>query len=473
MIICPILSLVKWGGIYYTLVMDNDKFYASIAGSLKSAGITGGGIVVGLSGGADSVALLHALNSLKSALRLKIYAAHLNHGIRGDEADDDERYCAELCAGLGIELLCEKTDVPAYRELSGKTLEQAARDVRYVFLRRAKAHFNADYIAVAHHMNDNAESILLHLIRGSGLSGLTGMELKRGDIIRPLLHLKRRDIEEYVNVNGLDYRTDSTNLVADGSRNVLRLMLVPTIEERLNPKFTESLVSTAELLSEDEAFLTETAQNALLSAKRDGGYDRAVLSKLARPIKSRAIRLALAASGVDTDVERKHIDEICRLLSAKTGASLDIPHTSVHISNELICFGKRTLPESYSLPMNIGGKTITPCGTVYAELAEGAPPAKRQPDAFYLDASVTGTELTVRSRQSGDRFHPLGAPGTKKLKDWMIDKKLPRDARNVPLVCRGNEIFCVLGHTVSEKVRVTKKTSAYLKISFDKNEHLL
>lgn len=212
-------------------------------------------VLVGLSGGADSVTLLHVLLKIAPERGFELCAAHLNHGIRGAEAYHDQHFVEELCKGLGVPLVCEGLDIPGIARAEGKTLEQAAREKRYEFFHRAAKELGADKIAVAHHMDDQAESIMLHLIRGSGLKGLMGMEPAYGDIIRPLLWARRREIEEYAADNGLKYCTDSTNLERDASRNRIRLDLIPYIQDNLNPCFVEGLCSMGELLRQDEEYL--------------------------------------------------------------------------------------------------------------------------------------------------------------------------------------------------------------------------
>ena len=227
-------------------------------------------VLVGLSGGADSVALLHVLLKIAPERGFELCAAHLNHGIRGAEAYHDQRFVEELCGQLGVPLVCEQLDIPGIARAEGKTLEQAAREKRYEFFHRAAGELGADKIAVAHHMDDQAESIMLHLIRGSGLKGLMGMEPAYGNIIRPLLRARRREIEEYAADNGLSYCTDSTNLERDASRNRIRLDLIPYIQENLNPCFVEGLCSMGELLRQDEEYLDGLARLHRLAAGRCG-----------------------------------------------------------------------------------------------------------------------------------------------------------------------------------------------------------
>ena len=305
-------------------------------------------VLIGLSGGGDSVALLHILKSLCTRLDFTICAAHLNHGIRGEAAHEDAEFVHDFCDFYGIRVYGGYADIPRLARQRGETLEQAGRMLRYDFLEEAKAFFGADKIAVAHHMDDQAESILLHLVRGSGLRGLCGMAPRRGDIIRPLLCLSKAEIESYLANENLPYCTDATNFIAEGTRNKLRLETIPYLKRDFNPRLVPSLCAMGEMLSEDESYLCQIAERELNAARREGGFDRAALSKLPRPILSRCIRAALNEIGALTDAERGHIDSIIRLISARTGARIEIPGADVWTSYELICFGRMgaaALPE--------------------------------------------------------------------------------------------------------------------------------
>ncbi|MBQ2661333.1 MAG: hypoxanthine phosphoribosyltransferase [Clostridia bacterium] len=432
----------------------------------------GQGVVVGLSGGADSVALLVSLLACSKKMELSVYAAHLNHCIRGESAKADEQFVRELCEFYGVPLFCESIDVPYLASRNGETLEQAGRNVRYDFLERARIKFGADKIAVAHHMDDQAESIMLHLTRGSGLLGLGGMQVKRGNIIRPLLFVRRAQIEAYLAENGIVYHTDETNLVADSSRNKLRLEVIPYIEKNMNSAIVPTLCRLGELLRRDEDYLDAEAKEALNRARRGAGFDRKMISALHFAIKSRVIRLALAEIGAVTDIEFIHIESIIALLDARTGARLDLPQCQAWISYDKIFFGRIKSGEEFSYPLIIGGVTRTPLGTFEAKLIDMCR-IEENPYVAYLDADeAEKLELCVRTRKQGDRFFPLGAPGTKKLKDFFIDKKVPREERGMALVCAGNEVCFVPGFTISENLKVNENTKKILCIKYYDNKSI-
>ena len=412
-------------------------------------------VLIGLSGGGDSVALLHILKSLCARLDFTICAAHLNHGIRGEAAHEDAEFVHDLCDFYGIRAYGGYADIPRLARQRGETLEQAGRMLRYDFLEEAKAFFGADKIAVAHHMDDQAESILLHLVRGSGLRGLCGMAPRRGDIIRPLLCLSKAEIESYLTNENLPYCTDATNFIAEGTRNKLRLETIPYLKRDFNPRLVESLCAMGEMLSEDESYLCQIAENELNAARREGGFDRAALNKLPRPILSRCIRAALNEIGALTDAERGHIDSIIKLLSARTGARIEIPGADVWTSYELICFGhyiKQTgeweQAETYRVP---------PCA---------ATDRPRDRYTACIDADKLPADTLIRQRRAGDRFHRINAPGSKKLKDAYIDAKLPREKRDFALIASGRDVLFAPGLGAAESIKLNVNSKNAVKIEF-------
>lgn len=427
----------------------------------------GDSVLVAISGGPDSVALLYVLMSLAPSMDFRVSAAHLNHGIRDEAADSDEAFVRELCEFMGVPLYVERADVPAIAKEKGWTLEQAGREERYAFFHRIKAEMHADRIAVAHHMDDQAESILLHLTRGTGLAGLVGMVPMRDDIIRPLLFVRRGDVEEYLSEEGLAYCVDASNLETGSTRNRLRLDLIPYVEEYINPAFVDTLCSMGELLFRDESYLQQLAHEALEGARCGNGFERGRLRTLPLPLLTRALREALREAGAKTDIERVHIERLIELLDARTGARLQLPGLEAGVSYDLLYFGSGSKEEiePFELPLVVPGTTKTPLGSFVSEYVPAPESFGNDRNIAYVDArSLSGA--VIRLRRDGDRIYPVGAPGRKKLKDYFIDRKVPRSERVLPLLCKGEEALFVPGFCTAEQTRITAHTKEVLRIEY-------
>ena len=429
----------------------------------------GGSVLAALSGGADSVALLSVLCRLAPRYGWRVSAAHFNHGIRGTEADEDELFCRDLCEAKGVPFYSEKANVPKYAKENGLSLETAGRLMRYDFLERIRVRTGTELIATAHHMNDNAESVFLHLLRGSGLAGLLGIKPRRDNIIRPLLCASREEIEEYLESNDLPYRTDRTNLVPEGSRNRIRLELLPYIEKHINPAIVPTLCNMSELLLKDEEFLMSEALKAYERAKAEDGLIRTEVAQLPYPIRTRVIRIALAEAGAIVDIERVHIDAISELLTARTGARLSLPNIDAWTSYDLLKFGSPKRAEEFSVPVR-EGLIGTPLGVFRVEMVEGTDGFTRSRDVCFIDLDKLRElpePLVIRTRLEGDRFMPVGAPGRRKLKEYLIDRKVEREKRGeIPLIASGSEVLFVTGLAASEVTKVDETTRRMLRAEY-------
>ncbi|MBR0136612.1 MAG: tRNA lysidine(34) synthetase TilS [Clostridia bacterium] len=426
-------------------------------------------VLIGLSGGADSVALMKLLTRLAPKYGWNIRAAHFNHGIRGVGAEEDELFCRNLCEEMGVNFYSETADVPTYARENGLSIETAGRMLRYEFLERTAKKTGCGVISTAHHMDDNAESIMLHLIRGSGLSGLTGMKPKRDMLIRPLLSCRKEELEAFLETEGILYRTDETNLIPEGSRNRVRLDIVPYLEKHINPAIVPTLCGMADLLAQDEAYLSTEAEKALEQTRSGDGFLREKIAALPYPIKTRVIRMALAEAGALVDIERVHVEAVIELLEARTGAMLTLPKVEAWTSYDLIKFGRITRAEAFTIPLK-PGLISTPLGLFKVDITNGTEGFTKDPGVAFLDMDkVDAMEYppVIRTRLDGDRFHPVGAPGKKKLKDYLIDRKVDRTKRDeIPLIACGSEVLFVTGYAASESTKVDENTARMLRAQF-------
>lgn len=419
-------------------------------------------VLVALSGGADSTALLLSFHELFQEGKIRgVFAAHLNHGIRGETAERDLRFCESLCERLSIPIATETADVPKRARERGESLEQAAREVRYDFLERARICFGANVIATAHHSDDQAETILINLMRGSGTSGLCGMKPRSGFIIRPMLKLSRAEILSFLAEREEAYCEDETNAEQTATRNRVRHLLMPMLES-FNPAIAKSLCKTAELLCQDDAFLNAAAQEAERELLSGEGLDRAGLAELPKAISSRIVRKRLYA--LDGNVSEMDIRRVSALCEAQTGTAIELPGGfSAWTDATALYFGKRPEAREYETRFNPEGETNTPWGTWKSERVTCWQPTTNRLEA-YLDAQKLPKDLVVRSRRAGDRFFPLGAPGEKKLSDVLTDKKIAKEQRDLPLLASEHDIYFACGLTVSERAKVTPDTREILHI---------
>jgi tRNA(Ile)-lysidine synthase len=421
-------------------------------------------VLVALSGGADSTALLLSLKTLQEEGKVGgLFAAHLNHGIRGTFAERDQRFCEALCRELGIPLQTETCDAPAYAKQTGKTLEEAARELRYSFLERARIACGASVIATAHHADDQAETVLLHLLRGSGTGGLGGMKPRNGLIVRPLLQTTRAEILAYLAEQHAAYCEDETNARNDASRNRIRNELLPILSS-YNPAIAEALCRTAALCAEDDALLERLADEAEETIQQDDGLSRDRLAALPLALKSRVVRKRIFA--LDSTVSEPDIRRVLALLEANTGTRIELTG-GYHAWTDATTLRIGRYPETleYCVAFVPEGKTITPRGAIVSErVISWHKPADGNEAFLALDALPEG--LCVRSRNPADRFFPLGAPGERLLSDVLTDRKIPKEKRDLPLLCAGNQVLYVAGLGISERVKVQPGTREMLHILY-------
>ncbi len=450
----------------------------------------GDAVVVAVSGGPDSLALLHALVALTSEYGLRLVVAHLDHRLRGEEGRADAAFVRDVAAGLGLEAVIGEADVAALAARRRQGTEEAAREARYDFLSRVAAEHGCVKVAVGHNQNDQAETVLMRLIYGSGPDGLVGMAPSRllgaVRLIRPLFDVTRGEIEAYCGELGLRPRHDRTNEDPTYLRNRVRRELLPLLEERYNPGVVRGLAGLAARMADESQVLRAlTAQAYARLAVETGDEEvRLDLDRLAAEpmaIRRRLIRRAVARAGA-ARLSAERVAAILELAAGgRTGAVVELAdgYGAVREASALVigpvAAGTGLLTE-HRLPLP-GRVDLPEAGlAITSEIL----PAERFPgeagvgrDEAFLDAEAvaakTGNDLRVRSRRPGDAFHPEGAPGARKLKDFLIDAKVPRRRRDrVPLVVGGPEndvIVWVAGWRIDEAFRVGPQTRRIVHLS--------
>jgi tRNA(Ile)-lysidine synthase len=415
-----------------------------------SAGET---LVVALSGGADSVSLTDVLTTLSRRMGFRVVAAHLDHGLRPDSAED-AAFCQRLCRELGLELRLGQADVRARSRRDHLSLEDAARRERYTFLRKVQKEEGAAAIAVAHTRDDQAETLLLRLLRGSGATGLSAMRQKRDSVIRPLLGVSRQAVRRHLATRQLGFREDPTNADPAHLRNRVRHELLPLLETRFNPGIRETLAQTASLLADEAALLGELADAVWQRAGRvDGAVAvvmRSVLAREPKPLVRLVLRHALAEAGGLRGVSAGHVEKLASLVcsSSASGRRLPLPGgREAQVTFDELRLGQRPTPaRSFALKVTVPGRVDLPDGTaLFAEAARG--PAVSNGKTVVVAAPADGHDLVVRTRRPGDRVRYRGREIS--LKRFLVNRRVGAFRREgLPLVAAGSQVLFVPGEAV-------------------------
>ncbi len=450
----------------------------AIEAALLRAGVrTGTSILIGLSGGADSVALTCAMLELRNVLALRIVAAHLNHRIRGAESDRDEEFVRRMCARLGIELIVERAD-GLDASISNANLEERARDARRVFLLRVASRVQADFVALGHHRDDQAETVLMRLMRGAGAAGMAAMaERGQGRLIRPMLSLSRAEIRDYLGACRISFVEDSSNSSRDILRNRIRSDLLPMLERDYAPGLGERLVELASEMRSLDELVTEIAAHELDAIRVSGGaLDVSGFGAVNRAVQAVVIRLYLAERmGSLRRVSRAHIEAVRALiLEGGPSNSIDLPggwraEREYNLFRLVSAHERKAGAPVLSAAIAADGITIVEAAGFKFQASTIAAADASMPDslsvAMFDAAKIADAGLVARNFMKGDRIHPMGMRGTRKVQDVFVDRKLPRARReHFPVVTVGDTIAWLPGLARADCALVTKATETILRV---------
>lgn len=405
--------------------------------------------LVALSGGADSVALLFILREAG----YRVHAAHCNFHLRGDEADRDEAFCVSLCERLGIELHRVHFDTRTYAELHKVSIEMAARELRYKWFEQLRTDIGAAGICVAHHRDDTVETVLMNLVRGTGLRGLCGIQPRHGFILRPLLGVSREEIEAYLANKGQEFVTDSTNLKADVVRNKIRLNILPMLRE-LNPAVSENIQRTAEYMTEAQRVLDSITESC---------KDRKLLdlNELTKYGSSEYVVFEwLKNYGFNgTQIDQIMNAETGSIFTSTTGNDLLVDRQRLIVEPSLKPMGKMVIPEEGNYIIGNSTFRIRKCSSYIS----------KQKDLATLDASKVLFPLTVRRVEEGDRMVPFGMKGSKLLSDMMTDLKMTvfEKRRQLVVVDAQGLVVWAVGLRTDQRVAVTEDTTEVLEMALN------
>ena len=460
---------------------------------IEKQGLTQGPetLLVGVSGGPDSVCLLHLLHQLEETLGLNLHVAHLNHMLRGAASDADARYVSRLAQRLGLGATVEGRDVLAYKKEHRLSLEEAARQVRYDFFAQVAESRGTRRIALGHTADDQVETILMHLVRGSGVAGLRGMRpitwwrvpASGGSlmVIRPLLEVAREETEAYCKAHDLAPRSDFSNFSLDYTRNRFRYQLVPLLQS-FNPNFRAALLRTARAAADELSFVEEQLSSVWDKVVTEQPYglvlDTGATVALHPALQQHLLRRAVEELLGDlSDIGATHIEKMVQALLKPAGKRLSLPRGLVFYVGYDTCLVARGDIDTCPFPpvegerrLHLDGETILPGWRVHSAITSSVPQnADSSGFKAYLDLDGVGNAIFIRQRRAGDRFQPLGMAQPKKLQDFMVDAKIPREWRDcVPLVCSPKQILWVVGWRIDDRAKVTNSTKQVLRLEFER-----
>jgi tRNA(Ile)-lysidine synthase len=406
-------------------------------------------VAVALSGGKDSVCLLHLLLSLREELNITVKAVHIDHSIRGKDSENDANFVKNYCEKLGVLVKVFKVDAPLYSKQNNLSLEQGARALRYGVFKSVLDSGFANLVATAHHKNDNFESLLFNIFRGTGLKGAGGIPSKNGEIVRPLLSVTREEIDRYVQENNLPFTQDLTNFSSEFSRNYIRNEIVPKIVERF-PNAVNAGAKFSAICKEEDEFLQKLSSDII--TQKDG--------KVYIPLSSdgvlvkRAIILALSRLGLEKDYEYVHVLDVFNLKDLQSGAKITLPKSIVAQKeyDYAVLYIDNEQKNQNLYPFGVGAFDFD--GDIFEISSIGG--------SLKFDGDKIPNGAVIRTRRDGDVFKKFGG-GTKKLKEFLIDKKIPLSKRDkLPLIAKDNTVYLIFGVEISDDIKITSKTTNVL-----------
>mgnify|MGYP001289211105 CR=1 FL=1 len=449
-------------------------------------------IIVGVSGGADSVCLLHILYNLYKDTDIELIGVHVNHGIRGDDANKDEAFVKKLCDDMSIELKTYHYDVIQIAKDQGLSEEEAGRKIRYKSFIKTSKENQCNKVAIAHNKNDNAETFLFNLFRGSGIKGLTGidpmvtMKTDAGNmtIIRPLLFISREEIEDYLSSEGVEYQTDQTNLSDLYTRNKIRNRIMSYVNENINSKATQHITSAAKILAETYRFIDKYTEEcfSLIVKKSERSYEYLVnqLEEEDIIIQKEIIRRILGKlAGKLKDIEAKHVEDVLSLGNKQVGRRIDLPYGMIALKeyDKVKIYIKQDLQEAVQVrnkevvpvKIKVPGRTYIKNQDIYIDTEvhnyNKNEPFPKNSCMKWFDYDKIENTLILRTRKTGDYLQINSEGGRKKLKDYFMDLKIPKVERDSKLlIADGNHILWIIGNgnRISENYKISDNTNHIL-----------
>ncbi len=438
---------------------------------------SGDSVLAALSGGPDSVALLHVLTKLRNKYKLKLYAIYINHQIRTKAALKEDKFCRNLCADWKVEYRCVAQNIPKLSKILRKGIEETARDFRYEQFDVIAQELGCNKIALGHHIDDRVETVLFRILRGTGRTGLQGMPIQRGKYIRPLFDVAKVDILKYLRKNKIRFCVDQSNTKVDYTRNFIRNQILPLVRRKINSNVETAILNLIDNVADEENFLEQIVEQSykdcvsrtpagklVLALNKFNGYDLWVKRRLVR-------RCIVNISGTKTYPDKVTVDRVLEVINGeKAAAALPNKIRCQKKNGELYIF--RVQKQSFSKELNLSGQTSIgtngytfKTGILHSRIEIGD--RTRQSSKVIVDFDKLSPPLLVRNIATGDKFQPLGLAGTKKVGDYLTDRKVNVLVRDeIPVVTDSKGIIWLAGYEIDERVKIDSNTKRALKIEY-------
>lgn len=428
-------------------------------------------ILVALSGGPDSVFALNFLFKYRRKFKVGLFAVHFNHQLRGKESDEDEIFCEKICEELSVPFYSSSLDVKSFAKEHKLSIEEAARNLRYKNLDELARDFDCTKIVTAHNQNDNTETVLLNILSGTGVSGFSGIPIKRGNIIRPLLAVTKEEILEYLKKNRIPFRIDSSNLSDDFKRNYLRNQIIPKLKEQINPALDSAVFRSSKSI---ESFLAHVRKKAASLEKKfvvDQKNKVLISLKLfdepGENITGEVLKKILRTN-FNHEFDYKDFVKILSLKEKQKGKSVELSkNIAAQRETDTIVIGKKENSGKNSSKKIEAGRTVTVSGKkINIEKIKSVDINLKHPaNIEYIDASELADVFILRKWKNGDKFIPLGMKGTKKVSDFLTDQRIPSaEKKNQLVLLNRNKIVWVVGLRIDERFKITKGTKEAYKL---------
>jgi len=427
-------------------------------------------VLITLSGGPDSVFALHFFIKYQKKYKIKLAAVHINHNLRGIDSDNDEKFCRRLCKENGIELFVQSVNVKELKRINKQSTEEAARELRYRVFNELSVEHSFDKIVTAHNQSDNTETVLLNLIKGTGLSGLSGIPVKRESIIRPMLSLSKEKILDYLVKNNIKYRIDASNKSEEYQRNILREKIISVVKEKINPALDETVFRSSSIVKQSRTIIDERIdeiiKDKIIFSEREIVLPISLNGKYGEEITREVLKKSLSRF-FNFETGAKDIFKVCSLFGKQAGKSVELKNgisayrerdeikISPVIEDEKVY--KKISPGS---SVKIGNKKLLISFTGIDDISD-----KRIKDCELIDSSAVSGSFVLRNWKDGDMFIPLGMKNFKKISDFLTDEKVkPSEKKNRLVLTNRNRIVWVLGLRIDERFKITNKTTQAVKL---------